>query len=114
MLQQVVQNVMGTCTFHTNYHSVDVARKLQREGIHTTLIPDSGVGYFMHKVNLVYCIIIVVNQQVIMGAEVVVETGGIFNRLGSLQVGVMAKAFNVPVYIAAGNEWIESIMSRKL
>ena len=52
---------MGTCTFHTNYHSVDVARKLQREGIHTTLIPDSGVGYFMHKVNLVYCIIIVVN-----------------------------------------------------
>ena len=37
-----------------------------------------------------------------MGAEVVVETGGIFNRLGSLQVGVMAKAFNVPVYIAAG------------
>ena len=52
---------MGTCTFHTNYHSVDVARKLQREGIHTPLIPDSGVGYFMHKVNLVYCIIIVVN-----------------------------------------------------
>lgn len=33
--------------------SVDVARKLQEEGIHTTLIPDSGVGYFMHKVNLV-------------------------------------------------------------
>lgn len=32
---------------------VDVARKLQKEGIHTTLIPDSGVGYFMHKVNLV-------------------------------------------------------------
>ena len=49
-----------------------------------------------------------------MGAEVVVETGGIFNRLGSLQVGVMAKAFNVPVYIAAGNEWMECIISREL
>lgn len=37
-----------------------------------------------------------------MGAEAVVETGGIFNKLGSFQIGVMAKSFNIPVYIAAG------------
>ena len=38
-------------------------------------------------------------QLVLMGAEVVVETGGVINKLGSLQVGVLAKTFNVPVYI---------------
>ena len=37
-----------------------------------------------------------------MGAEAVVETGGILNKLGSLQIGVLAKTFNVPVYIATG------------
>ena len=69
--------------------SIQFANDLQQKGIRTTLIPDSGVGYFMHKV-----------QVVLMGAEVVVETGGVLNKLGSLQVGVMAKTFNVPVYIA--------------
>ena len=69
--------------------SIQFANDLQQKGIRTTLIPDSGVGYFMHTVQLV-----------LMGAEVVVETGGVVNKLGSLQVGVLAKTFNVPVYIA--------------
>ena len=43
----------------------------------------------------------------IMGAEAVVETGGILNKLGSLQIGVLAKTFNVPVYIATGIEYYE-------
>lgn len=33
--------------------SVRVANELSRLGIHTTLIPDSSMGYFMHTVNLV-------------------------------------------------------------
>ena len=70
-----------------------MANELQENGIHTTLIPDSSVGYFMSRVNLV-----------IMGAEAVVETGGILNKLGSLQIGVLAKTFNVPVYIATGKK----------
>ena len=69
--------------------SIQFANDLQQKGIRTTLIPDSGVGYLMHTVQLV-----------LMGAEVVVETGGVINKLGSLQVGVLAKTFNVPVYIA--------------
>ena len=73
------------------HRSVAVANELEASGIHTTLIPDSSVGYFMSHVNLV-----------LMGAEAVVETGGILNKLGSLQIGVLAKTFNVPVYIATG------------
>ena len=70
-------------------------------GIHTTLIPDSGVGYFMHTVNLVM-IPTSHHPQVVLGAEAVAETGGIFNKLGSFQIGVMAKSFNIPVYVATG------------
>lgn len=70
-------------------------------GIHTTLIPDSGVGYFMHTVNLVM-IPGSHHPQVVLGAEAVAETGGIFNKLGSFQIGVMAKSFNIPVYVATG------------
>lgn len=79
-----------------------MANELQANGIHTTLIPDSSVGYFMSRVNLV-----------IMGAEAVAETGGILNKLGSLQIGVLAKTFNVPVYIATGKEDVK-ISSRNV
>ena len=72
-----------------------MANELQANGIHTTLIPDSSVGYFMSRVNLV-----------IMGAE----AGGILNKLGSLQIGVLAKTFNVPVYIATGKEDVKIII----
>lgn len=47
---------------------------------------------------------------VIMGAEAVAETGGILNKLGSLQIGVLAKTFNVPVYIATGKEDVKIII----
>ena len=83
--------------------SVAVANELEVNGIHTTLIPDSSVGYFMNQVNLV-----------IMGAEAVLETGGIFNKLGSLQIGVLAKTFNVPVYIATGRKCIFGLKCRNL
>merc|ERR1712070_153839 len=38
---------------------------------------------------------------VLMGAEGVVENGGIVNKIGSYQIGIVARAMNKPVYIAA-------------
>ena len=55
----------------------------------------------MHTVNLVM-IPVSHHPQVVLGAEAVAETGGIFNKLGSFQIGVMAKSFNIPVYVATG------------
>lgn len=66
------------------------AKELVKAGIPVTVILDSAVGYYMEKVDAV-----------LMGAEGVVENGGIINKIGSYQIAVVAKVFNKPVYIAA-------------
>lgn len=70
------------------------ARQLTAAGIPTTLIQDSAVGMVMSggmldRVGL--CLV---------GAEGVVETGGVVNKIGTLQIAMVAKALNVPVYVA--------------
>lgn len=63
---------------------------LQSFGIPTTLILDSAVGYYMEKVDIV-----------LVGAEGVVENGGIINQIGTYQISVIAKAANKPLYAVA-------------
>ncbi|EDV29348.1 uncharacterized protein TRIADDRAFT_20160, partial [Trichoplax adhaerens] len=57
-------------------------------GIPTTVILDAAVGYIMEKVDLV-----------LAGAEGVVESGGIINKIGTYQMAVMAKHCNKPFYV---------------
>lgn len=38
---------------------------------------------------------------VLVGAEAVVENGGVINKLGTNQLAIVAKTHNVPVYVAA-------------
>ncbi len=59
-------------------------------GIPVTLILDSGVAYMMEKVDMV-----------LVGAEGVVESGGIINMLGTYQAALVARTMNKPVYVAA-------------
>eukprot|EP00983_Pelagomonas_calceolata_P059299 1145852-Pelagomonas_calceolata.AAC.2 len=39
-------------------------------------------------------------ELVLIGAEAVVENGGVINKLGSYQTAICAKALNKPVYVA--------------
>lgn len=63
---------------------------LEGADIKCRVILDSAVGFIMEKVDLV-----------IVGAEGVVESGGILNKIGTYQVAVMAKALNKPFYVVA-------------
>ncbi|NWZ43598.1 EI2BA factor, partial [Brachypodius atriceps] len=54
------------------------------------VILDAAVGYIMEKVDLV-----------LVGAEGVVESGGIINKIGTNQIAVCAKAQNKPFYVVA-------------
>lgn len=65
-----------------------LAEELARQNIKTTLIPDTGAGFFMPEMNLV-----------LLGADRLYETGFV-NKLGSLQLCLAAKFLNVPVYLA--------------
>ena len=67
-----------------------VAKELLAAGIPVTLILDSGVGFFMEKVDML-----------LVGAEGVVESGGIINYLGTFQAALVARSMNKPVYVAA-------------
>lgn len=62
---------------------------LAEKNIPCTVILDSSVGYIMERVDMV-----------LLGAEAVVESGGIINKIGTFQLAVMAKAMNKPVYVA--------------
>lgn len=67
-----------------------MAKALDDINVPTTYILDSAVGYMMERVDLV-----------LVGAEGVVENGGVINKLGTYQIAVCAKAMNKPFYVAA-------------
>ncbi|GMH53954.1 hypothetical protein TrVE_jg10190 [Triparma verrucosa] len=58
--------------------------------IPVTVVLDSAMGYAMEKADLV-----------IVGAEGVVENGGVVNKIGTYALGITAKALNTPFYVAA-------------
>ncbi|KAI9789151.1 MAG: translation initiation factor eIF-2B subunit alpha [Candelina submexicana] len=67
-----------------------VVRELRQKGVPVAVIPESAVAYSMGEVNLV-----------IVGAEGVVENGGIISRMGTYQIGLLAKASGKPFYVVA-------------
>jgi len=64
-------------------------KALEKVGIPVVLILDSAMGYIMEKIDLV-----------LVGAEGVVENGGIINQAGTCQMAIVAKAANKPFYVA--------------
>ncbi|XP_043096823.1 translation initiation factor eIF-2B subunit alpha isoform X2 [Puntigrus tetrazona] len=67
-----------------------MAKKLCNLNIPVTVVLDAAVGYIMEKVDLV-----------IVGAEGVVESGGVINKIGTYQMAVCSKAHNKPFYVVA-------------
>lgn len=59
-------------------------------GIPTTVVLDSAMSYVMEQADLV-----------IVGAEGVVENGGIINKIGTSALAIVAKELNTPFYVAA-------------
>lgn len=63
---------------------------LRAHNVPVAVIPDSAVAYSLGKVDMV-----------IVGAEGVVENGGIISRLGTYQMGLLAKSKGKPFYVVA-------------
>jgi methylthioribose-1-phosphate isomerase len=68
------------------------AFELRHEGIDVSLIPDTAVGHMMATGAI---------SNVIVGADRVLHTGHVFNKIGTYQVAILAKKHNVPFYVAA-------------
>lgn len=61
-----------------------------KAGIPTRIILDAAMGYIMEQVDLV-----------LVGAEGVVENGGVVNKIGTNALALCARAHDKPVYVAA-------------
>ena len=68
------------------------AFELQHDGIDVSLIPDTAVGHMMARGAI---------RRVIVGADRVLRTGHVFNKIGTYQVAILAKEHKVPFYVAA-------------
>jgi translation initiation factor eIF-2B subunit alpha len=65
-------------------------KELRESGIDATLILDAAVAYVLERCDLV-----------LIGAESVVENGGVVNKVGTFGVCLCAHSLNRPVYVCA-------------
>jgi len=84
--------VIATETRPVQQGSRLTAFELKHDGIDVILIPDTAVGYTMAN-GLV--------NGVVVGADRILQTGHVFNKIGTYQVATMAKQHNIPFYVAA-------------
>ena len=68
------------------------AFELQHDGIDVSLIPDTAVGHMMSMGAI---------KRVIVGADRVLRSGHVFNKIGTYQVAILANKHGVPFYVAA-------------
>ena len=66
--------------------------ELKHEGIDVSLIPDTAVGYTMAN-GLI--------NKIVVGADRILSTGHVFNKIGTYQIALIAKQHNIPFYVAA-------------
>ncbi|XP_073299241.1 uncharacterized protein [Primulina huaijiensis] len=67
-----------------------LSNELTKLNVPVKLLIDSAVAYSMDEVDMVF-----------VGADGVVESGGIINMMGTYQIALVAKSMNKPVYVAA-------------
>jgi methylthioribose-1-phosphate isomerase len=68
------------------------AFELMHDGIDVSLIPDTAVGYLMSNKMI---------DKVVVGADRILKSGHVFNKIGTYQVALLAKVHNIPFYVAA-------------
>ncbi len=68
------------------------AWELMKDGIPTTVLPDSAAGSMMRAGKI---------GAIVVGADRIAANGDTANKIGTYQVAVLAKENNVPFYVAA-------------
>jgi methylthioribose-1-phosphate isomerase len=85
-------NVIATETRPVMQGSRLTAFELQHEHIDVCLIPDTAVGHIMAKGMI---------KHVVVGADRILHTGHVFNKIGTYQLAILAKTHNIPFYVVA-------------
>ncbi|RWR95853.1 translation initiation factor eIF-2B subunit alpha-like protein [Cinnamomum micranthum f. kanehirae] len=73
-----------------DWTGVRLSKELAALGVPVKLLIDSAVAYIMDEVDMVF-----------VGADGVVESGGIINMMGTYHIALVAHSMSKPVYVAA-------------
>ena len=84
--------VIATETRPVQQGSRLTAFELKHDGIDVSLIPDTAVGYTMAN-GLI--------NKIVVGADRVLRTGHVFNKIGTYQIALIAQPHGIPFYVAA-------------
>ena len=84
--------VIATETRPVQQGSRLTAFELKHDGIDVSLIPDTAVGYTMAN-KLV--------NKIVVGADRILRTGHVYNKIGTYQIAIVAKQHDIPFYVAA-------------
>jgi methylthioribose-1-phosphate isomerase len=68
------------------------AFELKHDGISVSLIPDTASGYVLSQGMV---------NRVIVGADRVLRSGHVFNKIGTYQIAALARRHEIPFYVAA-------------
>ncbi|ORY16775.1 hypothetical protein BCR34DRAFT_475965 [Clohesyomyces aquaticus] len=82
--------VLSPSTSSDSREGLQTVADLRAHNVPVATIPDAAVAYSLGKVDMV-----------IVGAEGVVENGGIISRMGTYQLGLLAKSKGKPFYVVA-------------
>lgn len=87
---QVVYAIGSHRTDRASPEGSMTVKELRRLGVPVATISEAAVAYSMGRIDVV-----------LVGAEGVVENGGIISRMGTYQMAVLAKASGKPMYVVA-------------
>ena len=82
--------VIYACSSSHQPHEHDFVRNLRKKSVPVASISAEAVAYAMGKVDMVF-----------VGAEGVVENGGVISGMGTYQLGLLAKSAGKPFYVVA-------------
>ena len=85
-------NVIATETRPVLQGARLTAFELKHDGIDVSVAPDTAIGSLMSRRMI---------KKVIVGADRVLRTGHVFNKIGTYQVAILANRHNIPFYVAA-------------
>ena len=78
---------------------VDVADELAREGRNVMLIPDTALPQFFARESV---------DVALVGADTVLPTGGVVNKVGTYLAALVAKPHRIPFYVASASDKVST------
>ncbi len=80
------------------------AYELLKSRIPVTVITDNAVGHVM-QMGII--------DKIVVGADRILSTGHVFNKIGTYGLSILAKAHGVPLYVAAPTSTIDMVSTLK-